>query len=105
MKKQVFELNKDGTIKEYLLMSEEEIKESDKLIVTEGWLESFFEPKWDFEQKKWIEGLSIEEIQRRKDKIIEQENQPTKIEQLRQENEILAMAVMELSTIVLNGGK
>ena len=42
---------------------------------------------------------------RTKEEIEEEQNQPSELEQLKQENEMLAMAVMELSTIILNGGK
>ena len=45
-----------------------------------------------FEWKSWEE-------------IEQEENKPSELEQLKRENEMLAMAVMELSTIVLNGGK
>lgn len=40
-----------------------------------------------------------------KEEIEQEENQPSELEQLKQENEMLAMAVVELSTIILNGGK
>lgn len=39
------------------------------------------------------------------EEIEQEENQPSELEQLKRENEMLAMAVLELSTIVLNGGK
>lgn len=39
------------------------------------------------------------------EEIEQEENQPSELEHLKRENEMLAMAVMELSTIVLNGGK
>lgn len=45
-----------------------------------------------FEWKSWEE-------------IEQEENKPSELERLKRENEMLAMAVMELSTIVLNGGK
>ena len=44
-------------------------------------------------------------IWKTKEEIEQEENQPSELEQLKRENEMLAMAVMELSTIVLNGGK
>lgn len=40
-----------------------------------------------------------------KEEIEEEQNQPSELEQLKRENEMLAMAVMELSTIILDGGK
>ena len=45
-----------------------------------------------FEWKSWEE-------------IEQEENKPSELEQLKRKNEMLAMAIMELSTIVLNGGK
>lgn len=45
-----------------------------------------------FEWKSWEE-------------IEQEENKPSELEQLKRENEMLAMAIMELSTILLNGGK
>ena len=45
-----------------------------------------------------IEWKSQEEIEQEK-------NQPSELDRLKQENEMLAMAIMELSTIVLKGDK
>lgn len=92
MKKQVFELNEDGTIKEVLLMSDEEIENTDKLIVTEGWQDRLFEPKWNFEQEKWIEGLAEDEVQQRLSEIEEQRSKPSEQERI----EVLESALLEL---------
>lgn len=90
MKKQVFELNEDGTIKEVLLMSDEEIENTDKLIVMEGWQDGLFEPRWDFEEEKWVEGLSDEEVERRLKEIELQQNKPS-------ESDMLTLAILELA--------
>lgn len=98
MKRQVFELNEDGSIKEVLLMSDEEIENTDKLIITESWQDGLFEPKWDFEQEKWVEGLSNEEVEQRLKEIELQQNKPS-------ESDMLALAIMELGQLIINGGK
>ena len=46
----------------------------------------------DFEWKTWEE-------------IEQEENQPSELELLKQENETLALAIMELGKLILNGGK
>lgn len=53
--------------------------------------EGFIQPKW--ENDDWVEGLTQEE------------SKPSENELIKQEQEMLAMAVMELSTFMLNGGK
>lgn len=40
-----------------------------------------------------------------KEEIEEKKNQPTEFEKLQKENEMLAMAIMELSQATLMGGK
>ena len=95
--KQVYELNQDGTLKDIFLMSDEEIENTDKIIVTESWQDGLFEPRYDFKQEKWVEGLSDEEVQQREQERLEQENKPS-------ETDVLAMAVMDLAELVLNGG-
>ena len=92
MKKQVFELNEDGTLKDIFLISDEEIENTDKLIVTEGWQDGLFEPKWDFEQEKWVEGLSGEEVKQRIKEIEFQQNKPSEQERI----EALESALLEL---------
>ena len=92
MKKQVFELNEDGTLKDIFLISDEEIENTDKLIVTEGWQDGLFEPKWDFEQEKWVEGLSDEEVEQRLKEIELQQNKPSEQERI----EALESALLEL---------
>ena len=99
MKKQVFELNEDGTIKETLLMSDEEIKESNKIIVTESWQDGLFEPKWDFEQEKWIEGLSNEEVEQRLKEIELQRNKPSEQERIEALESALLELILERDTI------
>lgn len=92
MKKQVFELNEDGTIKEVLLMSDEEIENTDKIVVTESWQDGLFEPRWDFEQEKWVEGLTEDEVQQRLNEIEEQRSKPSEQERI----EVLESALLEL---------
>lgn len=92
MKKQVFELNDDGSIKEIWLMSDEEIEKSDKTLVIEGWQERLFEPRWDFEQEKWVEGLSDEEVEQTLKEIELQQNKPNEQERI----EALENALIEL---------
>lgn len=90
MKKQVFELNEDGTLKDIFLMSDEEIENTDKIIVTESWQDGLFEPKWDFEQEKWVEGLSNEEVEQRLKEIELKQNKPS-------ESDMLTLAILELA--------
>ena len=90
--KQVYELNQDGTLKDIFLMSDEEIENTDKIIVTESWQDGLFEPKWDFEQEKWVEGLSDEEVEQRLKEIELQQNKPSEQERL----EALENALLEL---------
>lgn len=100
MKKDVFEVDQEGMIIEYLLMNDEEIEQARKngrLIIEQGWNQTFFEPKWDFVKEEWVEGLTDEEVQQREDEIIKQENQPSKIERLE-------TALMELAILTMNGG-
>lgn len=60
--------------------------------------QGFQHPKWD--DGKWVEGLSVEEIEARKNTPQES----SEIEQLKQENEMNALAIMELAEIIMNGG-
>ena len=105
---EVYEVSDDGSIIENYLWDAYEINEAiseGRYIIQFGWQDRLFEPRWGFEQEKWVEGLSNEEVRQREQEIIERENEPTELEKLKQENEMLAMAVMELSTFMLNGGK
>ena len=103
MKKDVFKVDQEGAIIEYLLMSEEEIQEArknDRFIIGEGWTDKrFFEPKWDFAKEEWVEGLTDEEVQRREQEIIQQQSQLN-------EADMQALAILELATEIekLKGG-
>lgn len=62
----------------------------------------------DAEIFKYVDGELIKDEERKQQIIKEfddQRNKPSEIELLRQENEMLALAIMELSTIVLSGGE
>lgn len=102
MKKDVFEVDQEGMIIEYLLMNDEEIEQARKngrLIIEQGWNQTFFEPKWDFVKEEWVEGLTDEEVQQREQEIIEQQSQLN-------EADMQALAILELATEIekLKGG-
>src|SRR5690606_27664856 len=62
----------------------------------------------DAEIFRYVDGQLIKDEDRHRQLIEEHENhinKPSEIELLRRENEMLAFALMELSTIILNGGK
>lgn len=62
----------------------------------------------DAEIFRYVDGQLIKDEDRQCKLIEEHENhinKPSEIELLRRENEMLAFALMELSTIILNGGK
>ena len=102
MKKDVFEVDQEGMIIEYLLMNDEEIEQARKngrLIIEQGWNQTFFEPKWDFVKEEWVEGLTDEEVQQREQEIIEQQSQLN-------EADMQALAILELAMEIekLKGG-
>lgn len=105
----IFEVNENGEVIENYSWDAYQINEAldeGRYIVQQGWQDKrLFSPVWDFESGDWVEGLSEIELHQRELEIIEQENQPNEYEQLKQENEMLAMAVMELSSFMLKGGK
>jgi hypothetical protein len=60
--------------------------------------EVFYKPRWDGE--KWVESLSQEEI----DDLKNSQPQPQlTLEKLKEENELNAMAIMELTQLLLGG--
>ncbi|HSH25175.1 MAG TPA: hypothetical protein VLA13_06520, partial [Massilibacterium sp.] len=86
----VFEVDDNGNIIENYSWNAYEINDAiddGRNIIQHGWQERLFEPRWDFEQEKWVEGLSDEEVQQREQERLEQENKPS-------ETDVLAMAVM-----------
>lgn len=94
MNKNVIEVDQEGMIIEYLLMNNEEIEQARKngrLIIEQGWNDqTFFEPKWDFVNEEWVEGLSDEEVQKREQEIIEQQSKLS-------EADMQALAILELA--------
>src|SRR5690625_1366129 len=102
MKKDVFEVDQEGMIVEHLLMNKEEIEQARKngrLIIEQGWNQTFFEPKWDFVKEEWVEGLTEEEVQEREQEIIEQQSKLS-------EADMQALAILELALEIekLKGG-
>lgn len=101
-KKTVFEVDGSGDVIDFFVMSESEIAspmESGRRIIREGWhSQRIFKPKYDFESNAWIEGLDPVELQNKLQLIEEQENTPT-------DEELNAIAIMELSQLVLGGGE
>lgn len=106
---EVFEVDDDGNIVENFIWSTYEINEAvdeGRNIVKHGWEgKRLFSPRWDFILEEWTEGLSEDELQQRELKIIEHDNQSNRFALLSEENEMLAMAIMELSSLILEGGE
>lgn len=99
-KTEVFEVDDNGNIIENYSWNAYEINgaiDEGRNIIQYGWQERLFEPRWDFKQEKWVEGLSDEEVQQREQERLEQENKPS-------ETDVLAMAIMDLAELILNGG-
>ncbi|MBO0962386.1 hypothetical protein J1P26_22040 [Neobacillus sp. MM2021_6] len=68
-------------------------------MVLEGWTDSFYDPMYDFENETWFEGMSEEEI----DLIKNTQQQPSELETIKQESQLNAMAIMELTELLLGG--
>ena len=85
-KTEVFEVDNEGNIIENYSWDAYEINKAiddGKYIVQHGWHNKrLFNPVWDFEQEKWVEGLSDEEVQQREQERLEQENKPSEKERL-----------------------
>ena len=65
---EVFEVDDNGKIIENYLWDAYEINDAideGKNIIQHGWQDRLFEPRYDFEQEKWVEGLSEEEVRQR----------------------------------------
>ena len=103
---EVFEVDKQGNLLESYIWDAYEIDNAiaeGKIIIQHGWGGSMYEPTWDFKKQEWVHGISEEEIQRREQDRLNQDNQPSELEVAKKENEMLAMAVMELSSFLLGG--
>lgn len=69
-----------------------------------GWGDrKFFDPKWDFELEDWVEGLPPEEVIAREEELQNQTQDPLTFQKLNEENEMNALAIMELAQISLGG--
>ncbi|MEH7236748.1 hypothetical protein [Bacillus sp. JJ1562] len=68
--------------------------------VVPGWEGSLCLPIYDFELKQWKEGLSPEELDQRRQEL---NVQPLSLEQVQAENELNALAIMELAEMILGG--
>lgn len=78
-------------------------EEGEEFEIQPNWISdsvpNFYKPKWDFEQEKWIEGATQEEI----DEIEKQQPNPNGIDLLKQENEELKqrLTIAESAIIAL----
>ncbi|KAA0560771.1 hypothetical protein F0342_21665 [Bacillus sp. CH30_1T] len=100
--KTVFEVDASGDVIGFFIMSESEITlatEEGRRIIREGWhSQRIFKPKYDFESNTWIEGLDPVKLQNKLQFIEKQEKTPT-------DEELNAVAIMELTQLVLGGGE
>ena len=98
--KVVFEVDASGDVIDFFIMSEKEITsalEKGRHIIRDGWSQRIFKPKYDFESEQWIEGLDQTEMEDELQLIKNQLNTPS--------DEVLnAIAIMELTQLVLGGG-
>lgn len=63
---------------------------------TPNYTKRLFTPKWDFELGEWVEGLTPEEVAERETEINKVGNRPT-------DEDINAMAIMELTALLMGG--
>lgn len=99
MLKQYIKVDENGFYLEPVLFNDEdEIPEC--CVEPYGTNEIFYKPKWDGE--KWVESLSQEEIDDLKNSQPQPQPQLT-LEKLKEENELNAMAIMELTQLLLGG--
>jgi hypothetical protein len=102
-RKECFEVDENGRIIEVYFYTFEEIEDEiskGKRIIEFGWTDIIYTPKFDFGANKWVEGLTQEEI----DTI--QQNQPPPgptLSELKEENRLNALAIMELTELFLGG--
>lgn len=87
-----FVIDEQGYITEYILVLPYDVLQ--KNIIKESWIQRLFVPRWDYENSLWIEGLSPEEVAIREQEIDDQKQQIT-------DEEMNAMAILELSNIIL----
>lgn len=89
-----FVIDEQGYITEYILVLPYDVLERN--IIKESWTQRLFVPRWDYENSVWIEGLSPEEVAIREQEINNQNQQIP-------DEEMNAMAILELSNIILGG--
>ncbi|WP_191556454.1 hypothetical protein [Metabacillus idriensis] len=58
--------------------------------------QGFFEPKWDFERGDWIEGLTPEEVERKRNENLASLADPGP-------EEMNSMAILELTKMIFGG--
>lgn len=85
-------VNGDGLIIENYIAREEDALHDNWIIVPIP--EGLFTPMWDFENKKWIEGLSPDEVKHKRNEINDFNSRVT-------DEEMNAIAIMELTQMVL----
>lgn len=97
---EVFKVDQDGKVVDNLLMLEEEIEENDDpFLIPFGWSDKqLYMAVFDFDSNEWVEGMSDQEIAEIQFQV-EKENSRMSIDEMN------AIAIMELATIVLEGGK
>lgn len=98
---QVWKIDKDNFYTDESYFIEEPSNNEISIPILIGYVK----PKWT--GVEWIEGATEKEIQEWKDSQVAQPKEPTEIEILKQEKEILAKSVYDLTTIVeliLTGG-
>lgn len=99
--KSVIEVDQQGNLIDELLMAEEDIemaKDEGRHIILSVWETPLFEPKYNFENETWVEGLSNEEVAARQEELEEFNQRPN-------DTEMNAVAIMELSAYTLEGGE
>ncbi|NBJ71350.1 MULTISPECIES: hypothetical protein [Clostridia] len=98
-KTEVIEVDAEGEIIDNHLMDSDEINEAvneGRFIVKNGWTNRLFHPKFDHLSKKWVEGLTVEEIKNKQIEIEDQHSKPL-------DGEMNAIALMELTESILGG--
>ncbi len=57
-----------------------------------------FRPKWNYDLQEWEEGMSPEEVAEKETEIDQEQNKPS-------DDEMNAIAIMELTELILGGGE
>jgi hypothetical protein len=97
MQRYGFSIDASGyVIGSVLLEPDEEIPSN---VIVEGWQEPLIIPKYDFEFKRWIEGATLEQLEEIKNST----SMLSDIEQLKEEQKMTSLAVLELAEMMLGG--